>query len=48
VSRDLEEIRKMDSPAFLAKNGKTFARMIIQAYKKGKGKKKYYEFARKL
>jgi len=47
VSRDLEEIRKMDSPAFLAKDEETFIEMIIQAYKKGKGKKEYYDFAKR-
>ena len=47
VSRDLEEIRKMNSPAFLAKDKETFIEMIIQAYQKGKNKEEYYEFARR-
>jgi len=37
----------MDSPAFLAKNEETFIKMIVQAYKKGKDKKEYYEFAKR-
>ena len=47
VSRDLEEIRKMNPPAFLAKDKETFIEMIIQAYQKGKNKEEYYEFARR-
>ena len=46
VSRDLEEIRKTNSPAFLAKGRETFIEMIVQAYQKGKNKERYYEFAR--
>lgn len=47
VSRDLEEIRKVNSPAFLAKDEQTFVKMIVYACRKGKSKKEYYEFARK-
>lgn len=47
VSRDLEEIRKMNSPAFLAEDEQTFTKMIVCACRTGKDKNEYYEFARK-
>ena len=47
VSRDLEEIREMNSPAFLAEDEQAFIKMIAHAYRTGKDKNEYYEFARK-